>query len=89
VGRITISFTSTLGLAARSRTLMARAMRRGRESPSFSILSISWDLTSRICHGGGKVRVTNPGEMLVTRSLSPASCRKVSVILRTAFFVPE
>jgi len=31
---------------------------------------------------------TNPGEMLVTRSLSAASCRKVSMMARTAFFVP-
>jgi hypothetical protein len=30
---------------------------------------------------------TNPGETPVTRSLSPASCRKASVIVRTAFLV--
>jgi hypothetical protein len=31
---------------------------------------------------------TNPGEIPVTRNLSPASCRKVSVMVRTAFLVP-
>ena len=34
------------------------------------------------------VRPARAGETLVTRSLSPASCRKVSVMARTAFFVP-
>ena len=33
------------------------------------------------------VRV-KPGEMTVTRSLSPASCRKPSEMARTAIFVP-
>jgi hypothetical protein len=31
---------------------------------------------------------TKPGEMIVTRNLSPASWRKPSVIARTANFVP-
>ena len=32
---------------------------------------------------------TKPGEMIVTRSLSPASWRKPSEMARTANFVPE
>src|SRR6185295_16890462 len=44
-------------------------------------------LTSEFVIESARFVLTNPGEMPVTRSLSPASRRKPSVMVRTAFFV--
>ena len=43
----------------------------------------------RICTRSAKFVRTKPGEMIVTRSLSPASWRKPSEMARTANFVPK
>ena len=45
--------------------------------------------TSGLVMDSAKSVRTKPGEMIVTRSLSPASWRKPSEMARTANFVPE
>jgi len=83
---MTISFTSTSAGCS-----MANAIARAIAVAGiaiFSIRSAIWALTPGFVMEFARFVWTNPGEMLVTRSLSPASCRKVSVMVRTAFFVP-
>ena len=43
----------------------------------------------RICHSFREICADEPGEMIVTRSLSPASWRKPSEMARTANLVAE
>ena len=65
---------------------LARAIAAGG-IPIFSDRSTIWALTPGLVMESARFVWTNPGEMPVTRSLSPASCRNASVIVRTAFFV--
>jgi hypothetical protein len=51
--------------------------------------SPSWPFTSGFGTCSAKSVRVKPGEMIVTRSLSPASWRKLSEMARTANFVPE
>ena len=86
VGRMTIWFTSTSAGCSMAKAI-ARAIAAG-EIAIFSIRSTIWALTPGSLMEVVRFVCTNPGEMPVTRSLAPASCRKVSVMVRTAFFVP-
>jgi len=87
VGRITISFTSTSAGCSIANAI-ARAIASG-DIANLSRDAASWAFTSRFVTPSVKFVRTKPGEMIVTRSLSPASWRKPSQMARTANFVPE
>src|ERR1700761_9239780 len=79
VGRTIISPTSTLAGCSIANA-MARAIAAGG-IPIFSDRSTIWALTAGFVMESARFVWTNPGETPVTRSLSPASCRKASVIV--------
>jgi len=76
VGRIIISFTSTSAGCSIANTI-ARAIASGGIA-SLSRDAASWAFTSGFVAPSVKFVRTKPGEMIVTRSLSPASWRKPS-----------
>jgi len=67
---------------------MARATASG-EIAILSIPATIWAFTSGFVYESARLVLTKPGEMTVTRSLSPASWRKPSEMARTANLVPE
>src|SRR5439155_688577 len=84
---MTISFTSmSAGCSIANAT--ARAIASGGIANLSREVS-SWAFTSGLVTAAAKFVRTKPGEMIVTRSLSPASWRKPSEMARTANFVPE
>src|ERR1700733_3453874 len=87
VGRRVISFTSISAGCSIAKAI-ARAIASGGIA-NLSRDSASLDFTSGFVTESVKFVRTKPGEMIVTRSLSPASWRKPSEIARTANFVPE
>jgi len=87
VGRTTISFTS-ISAGCSIANAIARAIAAGGIA-NLSRAAASWAFTSGFVTPSAKFVWTKPGEMIVTRSLSPASCRKPSEMARTANFVPE
>lgn len=88
MGRIIISFASTSAGGS-----IANAMARAITSGGIAILSpreaVGYAFASAFAMVSTKGVLTKPTEMIVTRSLSPASWRKPSEMARTANFVPE
>ena len=86
MGRTTISFTST-SLGCSTANAIARAM----ADAGIAIVRYS---TMRVLRSGSEIvsassDPTALGEMVVTRSLSPASWRSPSEMARTANLVPD
>jgi hypothetical protein len=80
VGRITISFTSTSGGCSIANAI-ARAIASGGIA-NFSLEAVSCAFTSGFVTSSAKFVLTGPGEITVTRSLSPASWRNPSETAR-------
>jgi hypothetical protein len=86
VGRTTISPTSTSEGCS-----MANAIALATAAGGIAIFSIDariYDRISGFVMDDARSVLTKPGEIVVTRSLSPASWRGPFKIARTAFFEP-